>query len=218
MKSFLLPCLLLSLSLSAETVYKSVDAEGNVIFSDQPSAGAEEIQVRQPDVLQTEPLKLQDSSTERAAESLVPYTELAIRQPANDSTVHSNPGNLDVAVILLPELLDTHQLLLEMDGKSIASGAAKQFQLANIDRGTHDLVVHVVTAEGKKLISSDPVTVHLRRHSKLSARGNGDNPTVTPLNPPRGSPEGTSVVPGGISPTNPSAAQTNPEQLPPPSL
>ena len=113
-----------------------------------------------------------------------------------------------------PDLLAAHQLQLEMDGKLLVTGKSKQFKLENIDRGTHELVVHVITAEGKKLISSDPVTVHLRRFSILSApNDNEDNAAVTPLNPPRGSPEDTNVVPEGISPDNPATAQDQ-EPLP----
>ena len=48
--TLLLPLLMGLSSTGYAQVYKSTDADGNVVFSDTPAAGSEEIQVSEPNV------------------------------------------------------------------------------------------------------------------------------------------------------------------------
>ena len=195
MKIRLLVIFLLTLSVNAETVYKTVDDEGNIIFTDKPVAGAEEIKIRKTQTVSPAKLpsfgkdKMQEESTEFT------YTSLSLVSPENDSTIHSNEGNLLVTVSLEPTLRKNDELVLSMDGRQLSTGKTTRFSIKNIDRGTHNIEVMVLDENKEQVIKSDTVVFHMRRTSKLTP-GSDSSSDISPLNPPR--PEQLD-----ISPTNP---------------
>ena len=96
------------------------------------------------------------------------YTGAAVVSPENDAAVRSNAGNLTVRVRIVPELREGHRLRLLLDG--VPQGAARRapvFELTNIDRGTHNLVLHIVDEADAVVFSGAPSTFHLLRHSRL---------------------------------------------------
>lgn len=190
-----LTCLLVTY-VSAETVYKTVDIDGNIIFSDTPSEGAEQIEIRKSQTLDLPAPPSFESSSKRKQEKLVIYSNLQIVNPQDDATIHSNEGKVTVNVEMEPALIEGHQLVLYLDGKKIASGNSTTFTLNNIDRGTHQISINVVNADNKPIKESAKISFHLRRKSVLSSGEKKDSDVVTPLNPPKPSqPE--------VSPTNP---------------
>lgn len=96
-----------SITASAETIYKTRDAEGNIIFTDKPSDGAEEIKIKEA---QTLDIPMPVSSGERRTTKLSPderdYFQFEIVSPEHDSTIHSNEGLVSVAAVLEPDLDD----------------------------------------------------------------------------------------------------------------
>lgn len=158
-KLLCLPLLLGCFTLQAE-IYKSTDADGNVSFSDAPSATTE-----------SEPVEIQTPNTiaPTSAPALTPqgeikpdfrYTSLSI-SPANDSTIRSNNGNFSVTLTLTPALKTGHSLHFYFDGKKQA-GSGTSYQFNNVDRGAHNLRAEVVDGDGKVLIQQSS-TVHLQR-------------------------------------------------------
>ena len=201
MKKLLFLLLILPFCLYAETVYKSVDEQGNVIFTDKPSEGAEAIEIKKaqsvklPDI---PPASDKTSSGEKQKKGQKRI--LAITSPKNDETIHHNEGSVTVTANVDPELKENEQLALYMDGKKVLSGKSSQFFLNYVDRGTHKLAVAIVSAEGKEISRSDTIEFHLRRTSKLE--DTGDSKEVTPLNPP--------------GPDKPDVSPTNPPKYEPP--
>ena len=180
----------------AETVYKTVDAEGNIVFSDVPSEGAEEIKIKKAQAINPPKARSFKLSPAEDISKKFIYTKLAIASPENDSTIHGGEGNVNISVILEPKLQEGDVIVLSMDGKEMLSGKAPQFLLENIDRGTHSISV-VVKNEGDKVLKrSAEVIFHVRRTAELSPGLRSDPGVVTPLNPPK-SPK------PDVSPTNP---------------
>jgi len=159
--------LLFSLSTTA-AVYMEKDAKGNVVFTDRPSSK------------DAKPIKLNPTSTYKAPDlhragtsrpSQKPddgaqgYESITITQPANDSPVRENNGNLEVGIDLSPALKTGHHFVLLMDGVPVAEGQSTTLRLQNVDRGTHTLQVQVVDDNGNVIISSESVTFHMLRIS-----------------------------------------------------
>lgn len=187
-------------TIAAETVYKSVDEQGNVIFSDQPSANAEKLEVEAAPTIDFEQLSLPPRAKE-TVENSATYQQVLILEPGNEQTIHDNPGNLTVLIASEPTLKQEHQIMLEMDGKRVSTGTGNTVKIENIDRGQHTLTARIVDANGNVLLSSRPTTFFMRRVSKLTSPLNKDAANnqatgVSPVNPPR-------VVPDGVSPVNP---------------
>ena len=180
--------MLLALSLSAivraAEAWRSVDAQGNVEYSDTPRPGAVRIELPDP---QPAPVQLpadegtavpDDVATDEPTASAVAYSEIAIRDPANDDTVRDNGGNLIVSVTLKPRLQVGfgHQLRLLLDGSVYATGTSRNFALTEIDRGTHVVQAVVIGADGEPLATSAPVRFHLHRMSVQQIERRNDAP------------------------------------------
>jgi hypothetical protein len=156
------------------TVYRTVDEDGNVVFSDQPSKGAKRITL-QPNtstyapppkpVFQLNPPA--EPKIEPEAAEVVRYERIRIVSPAAEETVRDNEGKVSVAVALKPKLADGHSLRLILDGKPAVTLDKPIGTLTEIDRGEHRVLAEVADAGGRVVARSDPVLFYMRRHSIL---------------------------------------------------
>ena len=171
--------LIFPLAGSAE-IYKSVDADGNVVFSDKPSPDAEKIDIKEIQTIESQPYKPFEY-TPPAEPAVSGYSKLDITTPLNNSEVRENSGNISVIVNIEPELNvgAGDKLLLYLDGSKLQEGTSTQFQLTNIDRGTHTVSVTAVDASGNKITRSSDVIFTLLRYSALQ-------PNAPPPPPPSG--------------------------------
>ncbi len=164
-----LPVLLLGLLTALPAisgVYMEKDAQGNITFTDRPSSEkAQPVEVSPPSIYQAPPAPppARKPSPKKAATTR--YESVVITTPTDDEAIRSNNGRLTVSISISPKLRPKHMLELYMDGKKVAETQGYRFELADVDRGTHTLQVHVINARGKILISSKPSTVHLLRYA-----------------------------------------------------
>ena len=157
-------CLIFSLALTAE-VYRSVDKNGNVVFTDQPSPDAELIEL---DELQTidAPTRGNFEYTPPPEKPAPRYSAVTIISPQNDLAIRDNAGNVTVNIATQPDLRSSDELVLFMDGKEIILGKSTAKAFTALDRGTHQLRAAVRDANGRILKSSPSVVFHLLRQSK----------------------------------------------------
>jgi uncharacterized protein DUF4124 len=143
----------------AETVYKTVDDDGNIIFTDKPSENAEEIKLQELQTIDN-PNPIRSTPRPRQTDKGSLYKTFFIANPANDSGIRSNNGSVSISVSLEPTLRPGHKIIISMDGKEIGSGTSVSLQ--NVDRGTHSISASVVDGDGKKLISTSSTFSLLR--------------------------------------------------------
>ena len=170
MKLYLVSLLcLFCLPVMATEVYISRDANGNIIYSDQPSQNAEKLKVRE---LPSVPALAPPPSAQQPARVNGPvfsYTSLSIITPQNGHQLAMGyTGNIEVSGVLSPGLRESDTLLLLDNGTVIATGRQSFFQLTNLDRGEHQLQMVVRNKEGITMISSNPVTLYVQRASVLN--------------------------------------------------
>ncbi len=132
-------------------VYKVVAEDGSVSFSDQPDEKSETVMVAP---VPTVPAITPDKNifTPKAVESdKAPsrYSSLSILAPANDSAFYSGSGEVNVLLDIKPALIEGDQIQLFVDGKLIKSANQIQARLETIERGTHELLVKLVTSSGQ---------------------------------------------------------------------
>ncbi|MDX1519387.1 MAG: DUF4124 domain-containing protein [Gammaproteobacteria bacterium] len=197
MKHILLGVFILvpGLVLAGTSVYRTVDEDGNPVFSDEPSPQAEEINL--PEV-QTVPAErnIKFETTKSKEDSSGKYKSLAITSPENDEPVRENAGNVTVKVQVKPGLRRQDSLRVYLDSELVKEGRDTSFDLANLERGTHQLTASVVNKEGEEILTSTPVTFHLLREANLDPNLAPDPNVVSPLNPPK-------PPPPAVSPLNP---------------
>ena len=146
-------------------IYKSVNSEGVIEYSDQPREGAEKIKVKNPQSI-TLPKGadvFSSSSTDEDTEQTAAYKSIVITQPANDSAFNSGNGQVFISAETVPALQADHSIQLVMDGTPYNDNNSGGFGLTNVDRGTHQVQVSVIDAAGNTLISSETTTFTLHR-------------------------------------------------------
>jgi hypothetical protein len=165
MRTVVLLLFFITVVTASADVYRSVDEDGNVVFSDQPSPGAEKLDIQEIQTIETQPLA--PPPLPPPPETTFPgYDKIAITSPEQDATIRDNQGNFTVTAALDPQLQTAlgHQLMLYMDGKPVSEGgAATTFSLQNIDRGTHSLQAVAVDRDGNEVGRSAAVVVHMKR-------------------------------------------------------
>ncbi|MES0328574.1 MAG: DUF4124 domain-containing protein [Gammaproteobacteria bacterium] len=203
MKYFLAIALLLfAFSIHAE-IYRGVDEEGNVFYSDKDQANAELIPTPTPNAITMPKLEANKPAAEDAEKN--PYKSFGIVSPANNATIRDNIGNISITLSLLPALdtKNSHRITIYLDGQIVISATTElTIQLANISRGNHTLSAKVIDGKGKQLIRSNAVTIHMKRSSSQHNKSSGTppGPKTSDGNPYTPGPQGIIFKPGSISP------------------
>lgn len=171
----LLAAVLVSAPVGAE-IYRWIDDQGVVHYSDEPHPGAETLEPGSPPVVETRmpdmPSFERDNGDEEPAAR---YRRLEVTYPENDQAVRSNAGDLVIRVALEPALRGGDRLVPLLDGAPVQAlqTSPGEFLVNNVDRGTHTVGAQVESGEGRVRLRAEPVVVHLRRTSvNAPARAN----------------------------------------------
>ncbi|WP_432468554.1 DUF4124 domain-containing protein [Agarivorans sp. Z349TD_8] len=154
-------CILFSAQAN-NTVYQWVDAQGVTHFSDQPQAGATQLEVNPVPPATQGPL-VSPRAAVKKAEKTIKY-QLNISQPLNEQTIRDNQGKITIkaATSPAPNNSMSYKLVLDQLPQGQLSKQA-HFQLTNIDRGAHTIQVQLVDSSGKLIASSETITIFLHR-------------------------------------------------------
>jgi hypothetical protein len=178
MKHFPVLLILLAASVQAD-VYKSVNENGEIIYSDQPTPNSQRIKLPELPTYKAPPVPAYSSTQKTVPTAVVnPYKSVKIIEPENDATIRDNQGIVRVQVALDPPLMtkEGHKIQFYLNGEPHGMPVATtSISFSNLDRGTYTLSTSVMNTEGVVLMSSTPVVFHLHRESLL-------NPN-SPLNP-----------------------------------
>ena len=165
-------------------VYKHVDEDGNVTYTDEPREGAERLESVEP--RSTYESRAPSRQQRRAApaaddqQDTSAYAQVRIIQPEDQGTVRDNQGHVDARVALEPNLREGHAVQFVLDGEPRGAPARSTSQrLTEVHRGEHRLQARVVDGAGNTLAESEPVTFYMHQASRLMPgrqQGAGPNP------------------------------------------
>jgi len=161
--------LVCSLALAA-TVYKWVDENGIVHYSDQPHPNAQKIGVQPAQTYKAGDIPAATGAPSAPpAAAPPPYQGCAIAQPTDDETF-SSVDSLSISVRTDPALRPGDQIFLMLDGQPLNGGVAtgSQFTLTPVDRGTHTLQAVVRDSDGAVRCQTPGVTYHVQQPSILN--------------------------------------------------
>jgi len=170
MKRILILLVLFACQANAE-IYKSVNADGEVVYSDTPSKGAEAVKMPALPTYTPPPVPTSSYSPVQAPEKKEYYETFAFVSPANEETVRNNLGILNIEAKLTPTLQSRlgHRVQFYLNGEPYGKPAGKtSMTISNLDRGEYTLSAAVVDAEGSALITTGDVVVYMKRHSILN--------------------------------------------------
>lgn len=168
----LLLCLLsVALLVQAESpsqAYKRIGPDGVVEFSDVPGADASAVEISPPVTYQAPPLPVvRPRAPVASAAAPAPAPTLVLNTPRDDEPLVNTAGQVTLAASVdpapPPEAQARFRFLL--DGAVVATESQPRAELENVDRGTHQVRVQLVDAQGKVLAESEAITFHLIRPS-----------------------------------------------------
>jgi hypothetical protein len=167
-KIFLILALVTLTCPAQAEIYRYLDAEGNVTFSNQPPPG---VKAQPVELAPVNTVGEGGPSSSTAGATQAPgqapedagYESFAITQPEDGTAVRNNAGNITISVDISPELRPSNEVYLYLDGVEVGHGAVTNLALTNVDRGTHQVHAEVKDGNGKTLAKTPSVTFTLQR-------------------------------------------------------
>lgn len=146
-------------------IYKTIDKDGNVVYSDSPrSDQAEELKLRELNTLPAQAVDRESDTGSQAANqpSNVNY-QISIVSPREEVVIPPGQRDLAVAVSLNPGLQADHLLVYYLDEELIQETQATSIVIQDPPRGGRSLRVEVIDQRGETLARSEPRQVNIIR-------------------------------------------------------
>lgn len=167
--------LMLAQGALATSIYRTTDAQGNVVFTDDPNRGGEPVELAPLTVIpaqvegrQAEPPRVEGVAPrmgEAPGQPFMPYDTFRIRSPEHGADLPASyAGNLQVELAIEPELRPDHSVRLLVDGRvSQTPMHTRAFMLNDLERGEYALQAELLDAQGQVRHRSSPVTLYVQR-------------------------------------------------------
>jgi len=161
-----------SVFTAAAGVYKWVDADGNIHYSDQPlSADAKEMQLPELSTYSAPATTVAPKAGAVSGSTApAPATrQFQVMQPGPQETIRSNDGTMMVQYRLVPGLKSGQYVQIELDGALQPEQHQTQaIGLTGIERGEHRLALVLFDAEGRSIARTTEVVFFLHQASLLA--------------------------------------------------
>jgi hypothetical protein len=188
--------LAVSLAAASQEIYRWVDKDGVVHYSDSPdSPNAKLIDVIEPNAYEA-----QDAAAAAAAAGetfeqdeepdVSPYDSLSISSPQPDQVYFGADAVVNVTADLSGTLRPDHSVVFFLNGnRKAADGLSTEF--SGLARGSYFLRASILDQNGDPVITSQQTTFHVRQpsiNSPQSPQAPPKPPTASPKPTPRPAP------------------------------
>jgi len=174
---------LISLACSAAfatTVYKWVDDNGVIHYSDQPHPNAQKLQVQGVQTYSSNAASVRaPAESESGAAPPNPYKGCAIAQPLDQQNL-PNAQSVFIRVAADPVPRGSDRIYITMDGQGLNAGnpTGLSYNVTPIDRGAHTVNAQIRGGDGTILCQTPSVTFYVQQPNLFSP-GNSQ-PGVSP--------------------------------------
>jgi hypothetical protein len=190
--SLLVACLVLSLPAASQEIWRWVDKNGVVHYSDSPdSPDAKLISVIEPSTYDSEaaaPATAPGGAQDEEEPEAAPYESFAIVSPSPDQVFFGADATVTATADLGGTLRPDHSVVFFLNGERRPANGLS-LELSNLPRGSYFLRASVLDQGGKPVITSPQTTFHVRMPSILSPQSPQAPRPRTPPRPAR--PSGT---------------------------
>jgi hypothetical protein len=178
-KNFFLILLMFSLAMTAGAllaqVYKIIDEDGNVTYTDQPPAdGSKPIELRPISVIEAPIYATAPQADEESAEGedgkemslkylRENYKDFAIIAPQSEESVWHPEGPITVAWNVAYKLQEGMRVSVFVDGSLQATTSAQIIPVSGLERGEHTVKAELKDAQNRMIASAGPVTFFIRQ-------------------------------------------------------
>jgi len=169
----------------ASEMWRWVDENGMVHFSDRPQPGAERVDMRPAQTFTAPPVEPRPprGAPEEPGDPTTRYTQLSILSPAEGETLWNIGTELNVQLAIDPPLAGAHELRVFLDGARVEdSPQGAQFTLRDVFRGERRLRVSIVDESERELVSTPTIVFYVQQASLQNPAQQGA-PTRPPPRP-----------------------------------
>lgn len=182
-KTLFLLTLALSMAVASPLlaqVYKTVDEDGNVVYTDQaPKDGSAPMELP--------PLSIIEAPTYENAEGPIPegdegeggkemslrhlrknYEDFAIIAPLDEETIYQSEGIITTAWNARYQLQPGMQVTVSVDGVEQTTTSEQIIPLAGLERGEHTVTAVLTDARNRRIAIAEPVTFFVRQPNLYS--------------------------------------------------
>lgn len=181
--------LILSPAAFGQAIYKVVNPDGSVTYTDQkPNPGAEPVELQPLSVIETNVAVPEDTGADDAGaaaaegadpESAEPtraelrrmYRDFRISQPMDEETFWGTGNEVTVSWATSTPLREGMSVTLYVDGES--RDATRGSVTLVLDRGSHEVYAVLQNDSGQRIAATAPVTFFVKQHSVNFNRGGG---------------------------------------------
>ncbi len=144
-------CCLLSANLAQAEIYKTYDKNGNVIFSDVPSADAQQLEAKPIATVPALPRSVIDEKMKPKKDnkkSLPTSYKMTINGLASEAVLQKEQEAFNLGIQFEPALAKEHTLQVFLDGQDMGkNNLSPQISPSSLERGQHRLEFKVLDAK-----------------------------------------------------------------------
>lgn len=156
-------------------VYKTVDEDGNVTYTDQPPGdGSQPIKMRPLSVIEAPTYKKPVKATEEGVEGeegkemslrylRKNYADFAIVAPQQEESVWHPENVITVAWNVGYQLQPGMQVTVSVDGVNHTPSSEQIIPVTGLERGEHTVTAVLKDARNRMIATAEPVTFFIRR-------------------------------------------------------
>lgn len=170
LKTIIIAASLACAATAAAQVFKYIDENGNVAYSDRPVVGAEEVKIKETRKRQSIPQDGLSDNTPRPAAAQgraipgdgkqdVTYSSLEILTPKDDKIIDVRTGTVQIVFLPSPALGEGDQIVLNVNGKDMSKGRSTSFSLNALAAGGYSITGRIVNGDGETRIGSTSVSI-----------------------------------------------------------
>lgn len=175
------------ISAAHAEVYKTVDKDGNVVYTDQPpEPGAEPMKLRELSVVPVPQYASKDKAVQTAGLEEGQdvdlgalrrgYRDFSLVSPVQDQSFNGTGNVATIAWETRFELQPGMSVIVYIDNQALPPSTATVINTPPLDRGEHQVRAELVDEQQRRIASAGPVSFHVRQESALF----NNAPTPTP--------------------------------------
>lgn len=152
---------------ASAALYKGLDSEGNVVYSDTPFEEAEKYTPPPISVMDKPKVKAETKTAEEEKPAAFKYMSFDIVSPKSNETIR-NEADVAVTLNLKPGLNEeeNHSIWMLVDGKPVIKNTQDlSLKLGRLDRGAHELQAQIRDTEGKIVVRTRTTVVFIHHTS-----------------------------------------------------
>jgi hypothetical protein len=175
----------------AAQVYKTVDKDGNVIYTDKPPGDDSKPMdlpplsiIETPEYGKTARQKAEEAEA-AGGEKEVPlktlrkdFRDFAIISPLQEESVWRPDGPVSIAWSSSNQLIEGMTVQISLDGQQQANTTAPMIPVSGLDRGEHTVTATIKDARNRTVATAEPITFYIRQpglynNARPTPRGGG---------------------------------------------